>query len=114
MGNPGQGPGQRERRTIVPVDAVSIAPDQYKVLVENDRVRVLEARYRAGVKSRMHSHPDMVAVALTPAKVKFTLANRQTAEVELRAGETMFAPGQDHTAENTGTSEFRVILVELK
>ena len=34
-------------------DAVSVAPDLYKVLLENDRVRVLEVRYGPGVKSDM-------------------------------------------------------------
>ena len=47
-------------------DAVSVAPNLYKVLLENDKVRVLETRYGPGVKSEMHSHPDLVAVGLTP------------------------------------------------
>ena len=47
-------------------DAVSVAPHLYKVLLENDKVRVLETRYGPGVKSEMHSHPDLVAVGLTP------------------------------------------------
>ena len=49
-------------------DAVSVAPDLYKVMSENDRVRVVETRYGAGVKSDMHSHPHLVAIAITPAK----------------------------------------------
>ena len=49
-------------------DAVSVAPDHYKVLFENDRVRVLETRYGAGQTSTLHSHPDLVAVALTPGQ----------------------------------------------
>jgi hypothetical protein len=55
-------------------DAVSVAPNLYKVLLENDKVRVLETRYGPGVKSEMHSHPDLVAVALTPSKAILTLS----------------------------------------
>ena len=98
----------------MPGDAVSVAPNMYKVLLENDRVRILEARYGPGAKSDMHSHPDFAAVALTPAKAKFTFANGLTVDWELQAGESVFIEGQEHTVENTGTSEFHVILVELK
>ena len=95
-------------------DAVSVVPDLYKVLFENDRVRVLETRYGPGVKSAMHSHPDLVAVAITPTKGKFTLPDGQTVDIELAAGEAAWVEAQDHTVENMGTSEFDVILVELK
>jgi hypothetical protein len=36
-------------------DDVKVAPDVYKVLLENDEVRVLEARLKQGAKSEMHS-----------------------------------------------------------
>ncbi len=95
-------------------DAISVAPDLYKVMSENDRVRVVETRYGAGVKSDMHSHPDLVAIALTPIKARFTFPDGQTADIEMQAGEQVVLDAQEHTVENTGTSEFRVILVELK
>ncbi|MFQ6026944.1 MAG: cytoplasmic protein [Dehalococcoidia bacterium] len=95
-------------------DAVSVAPDLYKVLFENDRVRVLETRYGPGIKSDMHSHPDLVAVAVTPLKAKLTLADGQSLDMDLQSGEAVFVDGQEHTVENTSTSELQVILVELK
>ncbi len=95
-------------------DAVSVAPHLYKVLLENDKVRVLETRYGPGVKSEMHSHPDLVAIALTPAKAILTLADGQAHDVEFQQGEPLFIEAQEHTVENMGTSEFVVILVELK
>ena len=48
----------------MPRDAVTVAPHLYKVLLENDRVRVLEVRANAGVKTEMHTHPSQVVVAL--------------------------------------------------
>ncbi len=95
-------------------DAVSVAPNLYKVLFENHRVRVLETRYGAGVKSHMHSHPDLIGVALTPAKAKFTLADGQTVDIDLQAGEPVFVESLEHAVENTGASESHIILVELK
>ncbi len=62
----------------------------------------------------MHSHPDLVAVAVTPAKAKLTLADGQSVDMEFQTGESFFVDAQEHTVENTGTSEFQIILVELK
>jgi hypothetical protein len=95
-------------------DAVSVAPNLYKVMFENHRVWVLETRYGAGVKSDMHSHPDHLVIAITPAKAKFTLADGQTVDIDLQAGEQDFVESQEHAVENTGASEFHIILVELK
>ena len=38
-------------------DPVKTSPQYYKVLLENDQVRVLEYRLKAGEKEAMHSHP---------------------------------------------------------
>ena len=94
--------------------AVSVAPDLYKVLFENHRVRVLDVRYGLGVKSEMHSHPDTIVVALTQPKAKFTMADGQTVDIEIPAGESGFVEAQDDAVENTTTSEIHGILVELK
>jgi len=95
-------------------DAVSVAPHLYKVLLENDRVRVLETRYGPGVKSDVHSHPDLVVVAITPSKARLSLTDGQTLDIEFHVGESLFIDAQEHTVENTGTSELHVILVEMK
>ncbi|MFL6360682.1 MAG: hypothetical protein ACJ70Z_09680 [Nitrososphaera sp.] len=42
-------------------DAVKVASDIYKVLIENDSVRVLEGQMKQGTKSEMHSHPRSIA-----------------------------------------------------
>ena len=95
-------------------DAVSVAPNFYKVLLENDKVRVLETRYGPGVKCEMHSHPDLVAIALTPAKAILTLADGQGHDVEVKQGEPLFIEAQEHTVENVGTSELIVLSAALK
>jgi len=47
----------------MPGDAITVAPHLYKVLLDNDRVRVLEVRAQPGVTSALHTHPSYVAVA---------------------------------------------------
>ncbi len=77
-------------------DAVKVAPHVYKVLLENDRVRVLEARLEAGGRTEMHSHPAQVVYALSGGKVKFTHPGGDSVEVEMSNGEVMFCePARD-------------------
>ena len=95
-------------------DAVKVAADNYKVILENDRVRLLEYRGKPGDKTAMHSHPDVLVYPLTAGKFKFTVPNGESFEIDIKAGEAMFAEAQDHSTENTGTAEARILLVELK
>ena len=95
-------------------DAVSIAPNNYKTVFENERLRLLEYRGGHGDKTEMHGHPDVLAYAMTGGKFKFTFANGQSFEAELNAGEAMFSEDQDHSTVNTGSAEARIMLVELK
>src|SRR5437773_2560937 len=53
-------------------DPVKLAPDIYKVALENDVVRVLDIRLPAGGHAPMHSHPNYIAYAITPGKLRFT------------------------------------------
>jgi len=98
----------------MPGDAITVAPHAYKVLLENDRVRVLEFRGKPGDKTEMHSHPNVVAVATSHGKYKFTAPNGESMEVELNAGQAMYLDAVEHAVEIMGTTEAHVILVELK
>jgi quercetin dioxygenase-like cupin family protein len=95
-------------------DAAKADPAHYKVLSENDQVRILKVHYGRGEKSVMHSHPDSVAVYLSNAKVKMTFPDGKTQEAEVKAGEAQFTPAATHLPENIGTKEVEMILVELK
>ncbi len=94
-------------------DAVSVAPDSYKVVFENERVRILEFSGSVGTVTEMHSHPDVVAVGIDSVKVKFTVENGQSMDAEVNAGDAMFMDGHSHSTEVTGGGG-KVILVELK
>ena len=95
-------------------DPVTVAPHVYKTVLENDRVRVLEAGGSPGLNTGMHTHPNLVAIALTETKMKFTFPGGESAEAELKAGEVMYLDPVEHTVELLGSGEGRLILVELK
>ena len=95
-------------------DAVAVAPHVYKVVTENDRVRVLDASAKAGDKTEMHNHPALVAVAIADGNYRFTSPGTDPMEVELKAGQAMYFDAVEHETEFLGPGEGKVILVELK
>lgn len=102
---------------VLAQDAAKIDPRGYRVLVENDQVRVLEyiGKPRLGVCGQgMHSHPDHVTVVMTDAKAKVTLPDGKSFIAENKAGDVFFEAAGTHTVENVGGRDVRSLLVELK
>lgn len=95
-------------------DAVAAAPEVYKVLLENDRVRVLEVTGVPGVVSPMHGHPDSVMHAVNPADILVTVAGGESERFEIPAGATFWTSATEHSVENIGSDTVRFIRVELK
>lgn len=95
-------------------DAITIAPDVYHVVLENDHVRILEVRGTPGTKTGLHTHPAQVAVALTDACYRFTGPDGRSFDATLSAGDTMYLDPVEHSTEILGEPGSRVLLVELK
>ena len=89
-------------------------PNSYKVLLENDRVRVLDVRLKPGDKSALHSHPGYVTYALTEAKIKITLADGKTELIDSKPGKALWHDPVTHTVENVGPTESHILEIELK
>lgn len=95
-------------------DVVQVAPEQFKVLLENEHVRVLEFRMKPGDKQAMHTHPATVHIELTPTKVKITNPDGKAVEVEGEQGEAIWVGPVKHTVENIGSNEIHGYIIELK
>ena len=95
-------------------DPVKTSPQYYKVLLENDQVRVLEYRLKAGEKEPMHSHPAGVVYVLSGAKLRFTYPDGRTEEKASPTGETIWREPTTHAVENIGDTEAHAIAVDLK
>lgn len=70
-------------------DAVKVAPETYKVLFENDDVRVLDVRLKKGGNSEMHSHPKSVVYCINNSKAKFAFPGDKSDNFDLKAGQTV-------------------------
>ncbi|PKQ19111.1 MAG: cytoplasmic protein [Actinobacteria bacterium HGW-Actinobacteria-8] len=89
-------------------------PDKYKVVFENEQVRVLEYTDHPGDRTTPHLHPDSVMYTLSSFRRRLYGAGGQTREVDMAAGTTGWLPAQRHAGHNIGDSDTHVIFVELK
>lgn len=95
-------------------DPVATSPQFYKVLLENDQVRVLEYRLKPGEKEPMHSHPSGVVYVLSGATLKFSYPDGRSEEKTAVTGETLWRDSVTHAVENTGKTEAHAIAIDLK
>lgn len=95
-------------------DAPSRAPNFYRVLFENERVRVLDATYPAGAKSATHFHSPLVAYAVQDARFRLFLPDGEPVDAELPAGQALWSEASIHAAKNIGAEPSRAIVFELK
>ena len=95
-------------------DPVPLYPDNYKVLLENERVRVLDFKLRKGDSEKPHSHPAAITYVLSPFKIRFTFADGTSRVREANVGDVFFGDALIHASENIGDSDAHGVLVELK
>ena len=95
-------------------DPVTAMPDRYKVLLENDQVRVFEAFGKPGEKRSTYKRGTNVMYTLSPSKAKFTYAGGRSEVREFKTGQVDFAMPRAHAVEVIGNNEAHVLIVELK
>ncbi len=89
-------------------------PDIYKVLVENDTIRMFEATFAVGSEIALHQHPDLVAYAVTGGKLEVTQPGGKPEVFDLTPGMAIFDKAQSHSAKNVGETEIKLVVVELR
>jgi len=100
-------------RSATPSDAVK----GEKVVLENDRVRVVEFVLEPGVPMGMHSHPrDRVEITIAGGHVRVSTPDGKTQEADEKEGSVVFnkASAARHDVVNLGKAALRAYHVELK
>ena len=103
----------KETQLVDVDDPVMTNPEHYRLLWENERVRVLEYIDEPGAQTTPHVHPDTVMVTLTAFERKLITAGHE-ADVALPAGRALWLPAQKHAGINTGRTATHTLLIELK
>ena len=94
-------------------DPVTTNPDFYKVVFENERVRVLEYQDTPGDATTMHRHPDCVMITMSSFRRRL-VHGEQEREVDIPVGMAGWVPAQEHRGENIGDTPTHCFFVELK
>jgi beta-alanine degradation protein BauB len=96
-------------------DVMAVAKNHYRVLVDNERVRVVENTLQPGEKDPMHTHPAGWYYVTRPGTMKVVFADGHMESWAPKAGESGWSAAEPpHTSENVGNALMSYVLVELK
>jgi quercetin dioxygenase-like cupin family protein len=101
--------------TTGPVDGLVSSPDNFKLLLENEHVRVLQYTLPPGALDHWHTHPPRVGYVLSGAKIRVTEADGSHEDYDEKTGETYWADFSPlHDTRNLDTKPYIALLVEVK
>jgi quercetin dioxygenase-like cupin family protein len=99
--------------TDASMDASKVAPNLYKIIKDTMGIRILEATYKPGQSSAMHSHPDLGLYVISGGSSEFTGKDGKKVKEELKTGMSMIVPADTHSVKNIGKTNVKVLLVEV-
>ena len=105
-----------------PLDALIAAPNHHRLLMENERVRVLETVIAAGDRTPIHTHrwPGVLHILSWSHFIRFDdqgkiMLGSQKVEALLNPPSIQWGAAlPTHSLENIGETELRLIAMELK
>lgn len=86
-----------------------------RVLLDNDRVHMVEVEYQPGGVSEEHTHafPRTVYV-VRGGIVELVAADGTVTQLEVRRGEALWRPAETHTVRNVGPTTVTLVETEIK
>jgi hypothetical protein len=113
--------GQEQWPWSASMDALVAAPASHRVLMENERVRVLEVVIEPGTREPEHTHQaPSVMIIDEPARIRYyagdALQFESKARSETQPGTRLrwMEPEGPHSVENIDEHRYHAIRVELK
>jgi quercetin dioxygenase-like cupin family protein len=98
-------------------DVAKVNPRSYRVVLENDSVRVLEYLSKPGLSVcgvGRHSHPKHLTVVLSGGRVKVTHADGKVHVADPEPGKIFWSPAETHEIENISGRDKRAYIIEIK
>lgn len=103
------------------LDVVSAAPNFHRVLLENDKVRVVEVIIKPLTKEPVHTHEwPSVMVVRSSAKIRYFNKDNKSTQYPKRniSPEQPFIeylePEEPHAVENIDTEVYQALRIEIK
>lgn len=101
--------------TSGPVDGLVSSPDNFRLLLENDHVRVVQYSLQPGARDHWHTHPPRVGYVLSGAKIRVTKADGSQAEYDEKTGDSYWGEFSPlHDTLNIDIKPYIALLVEVK
>jgi quercetin dioxygenase-like cupin family protein len=98
-----------------PDDALLASPANFKLLFENEYVRVVEYVVQPGQQDQWHTHPAKVSYVAEGGALRISTADGQSFLADEKTGTATWAgPVGRHFVQNVGTTTVRIILTEVK
>jgi ketosteroid isomerase-like protein/quercetin dioxygenase-like cupin family protein len=98
-----------------PVDGLVSSPGNFKLLLENDQVRVLQYTLLPGALDHWHTHPPRVGYVLSGAKIRVTEADGTHQDYDEKGGDIYWGDFSPlHDTLNVGATPYIALLVEVK
>lgn len=96
-------------------DWVQAAPEDKKVLVDNDHFRMVEIILQPGKKEALHSHPEYIEYFMESGKMIVTYPGKNPVIWNVEKGKAYSGkPEPPHTIENGEKQPIKLLLVEMK
>ena len=76
-----------------------------KVLLDNDKVKVVENIRHPGFLAKMHTHGPYIAYFFGPCKLHFKFPDGKTAVKDIPAGKLVWSDGVTHEVEVLGNTD---------
>jgi beta-alanine degradation protein BauB len=96
-------------------DSLKVASEVHKkVLVDNDKIKMMELEFAPGDVEPWHHHPNYITYILSDGQLEITVKGKQPEVVDIKAGGYMYSPAETHRVKNTGTTAVKMLIMELK
>ena len=92
-----------------------VSPDVYKVLLENDDIKILEVTFAPGQSDNMHEHYPATVYIVEGGKAQVTLPDGTVNEINPPSDFILHNPEKaKHQVKNIGDNTMKIILFERK
>ena len=92
-----------------------VSPDVYKVLLENDDIKILEVTFAPGQSDNMHEHYPATVYIVEGGKAQVTLPDGTVNEINPPSDFILHNPEKaKHQVKNIGANTMKIILFERK
>ena len=97
------------------IDFVESSPDQTKILLENEYVRIIEYSLKPGEKDNTHTHPPKTSSVISGGMLRIYPENEKPFDAEEVKGAAEWADKVGkHYVENIGKTTVTILLTEIK